>query len=65
MVYEQGAVFGGIMLVTGLLSAWISRPVTEDGSFDSSPGLRTLLAFAGAILVTLVGAAILVLSLLE
>ncbi len=65
MVYEQGAILGGIMLATGLLSAWISLPTTEDGDFDSDPDIRELLAFSGAVLVTLIGAGIVLLSLLE
>lgn len=65
MVYERGIVLGSIMLATGLLSVWASFPTSDDGSFDSDPGVKTLMIFAGAILVTLIGAGIVVLSLLE
>jgi len=65
MVYQRGLAFGAIMLATGLLSAWITVPLTDDGEFDTSPGIRTTLAFGSALVVSVIGAAIVVLSLLE
>lgn len=65
MVYQTGVIFGSIMLATGLISVWTSYPTTEDGSFDSDPGVRTLMTFASGILVSLIGVGIVVLSLLD
>ena len=65
MVFMAGVVFGSIMLVTGLLSLWISIPKTEDGRYDNDPSNRAVLVLISAIFVSLIGAGIVVLSVLE